>query len=105
MKPEQVKQITKNTGYMSLNKGKYLHQMIIDNNIQNVLELGFAHGVSSCYIASALEELNKNCNLDTIDLKSAIDRKPNIKHLLNECNFSDKVEINYYLKKNHIFGG
>jgi predicted O-methyltransferase YrrM len=33
---------------------------LVKNNIDNVLELGFAHGVSSCYIAGALEDNKLN---------------------------------------------
>ena len=82
MKPKMVKNVTKNTGYMILPKGQLLYDFITKNNIDNVLELGFAHGVSSCYIAGALEDNKGKTSLTTIDLENAINRKPNIKVLL-----------------------
>jgi len=98
MKPELVKKVTKNTGYMILPKGQLLYDFITKNNIDNVLELGFAHGVSSCYIAGALEDNDGKTSLTTIDLENAINRKPNIKELLEGCNFSENVKVTYYME-------
>lgn len=40
--------------YTSPHKGRVFYDFIMDTRPEQCLELGFAHGVSSCYIAAAL---------------------------------------------------
>lgn len=79
---------------MSLGQAKYLERFIKSNNLSNLLELGFAHGVSSCYFATILNECGGG-HLTTIDLTSARYRKPNIEELLDKLNLRDYVSIYY----------
>jgi predicted O-methyltransferase YrrM len=58
------------------------------------LELGFYHGVSSAYIAGALEEAGHG-HLTTIDLLDARDLKPNIEHVLNNLGLASLVTWHY----------
>jgi len=53
--------------FMSPNKGRVFYDFIMDTRPEQCLELGFAHGVSSCYIAAALHELGRG-HLTTVDL-------------------------------------
>lgn len=55
------------------------------------LELGHAHGVSSTYIAAALDEFGGH--LDTVDLVSAAERVPNLESLLACTRLSHRVTI------------
>lgn len=61
--------------------GKLLYDFVVESGAESVLELGFAHGNSTCYLAAALHELGRGSVL-TIDREDARDRKPNILELL-----------------------
>jgi predicted O-methyltransferase YrrM len=53
--------------YTSPAKGRVFYDFIMGTRPEQCLELGFAHGVSSCYIAAALHELGRG-HLTTVDL-------------------------------------
>jgi predicted O-methyltransferase YrrM len=57
MKFNNVHQIVKDYPYIVSRNAEKLYNFIIENKLSNILELGFAHGKSSCYIAAALDEL------------------------------------------------
>ncbi|MEL6496270.1 MAG: class I SAM-dependent methyltransferase [Cyanobacteria bacterium J06623_7] len=90
----QVKQIVGDLPYMSLAKAQTMADFIQENNASRILELGFYHGVSTCYMAAALEGI-ANASVLTIDLLSAEKREPNIEQLLDRCGYRDKVELYY----------
>lgn len=92
MKPIEVKEIVKDHKWMTLTQGQYIYDFLIKNNCTNVLELGFLHGVSSLYIAGAMQD--NGGKLTTIDHKSARKRNPNIETLLKNANLESYV--NYY---------
>lgn len=79
---------------MSYNQAKYLENFIKSNNLSELLELGFAHGVSSCYFASILDDMGKG-HLTTIDLEKSKNRMPNIEQLLDKLSLSDYVSVYY----------
>lgn len=90
----KVKQIVGDLPFMSLEKARIMGDFIYNHNITNILELGFFHGVSTCYMAAALEEIEQGSIL-TIDLHSAKKRQPNIEELLERCGYLDLVEFYY----------
>jgi len=94
MRPGAVVQHTKSLPYMRLEQGQLFYEFILENQLGNCLELGFLHGVSSAYIAGALQDLGFG-HLMTIDLISAKDRKPNIEEVLAETQLRDLVTIFY----------
>jgi predicted O-methyltransferase YrrM len=63
--------------------GKLIYEFVIHEKPERILELGFAHGTSSCYIAAALQE-NGGGELLTIDHERAKQRDPNIFSLLEQ---------------------
>lgn len=67
--------------HMPPERGKIIYDFIRSAKPLSVLELGFAHGTSSCYMAAALEE-NGGGKILTIDHDRARDRQPNIEELL-----------------------
>ena len=85
-------------------RGKILYDFIKDNNIQNILELGFANGKSTCYMAAALKD-NKKGLIETIDLKEPNKSfgdfkgdlllkkggKPKLLSLIDECKFNPYI--------------
>ena len=61
--------------------GAKLYEFVRRSGVDDVLELGFAHGTSSCYLAAALHE-GGNGLVTAIDRTDAIKRDPNIHELL-----------------------
>jgi predicted O-methyltransferase YrrM len=61
--------------------GKLLYDFVLQSGVEDVLELGFAHGTSTAYIAAAMEERGEGLVL-TIDRRQALERQPNINHVL-----------------------
>ena len=94
MSVEDTGEILNDIFGMSLGQAKYLERFITSKKLSNLLELGFAHGVSSCYMATILKE-NGGGHLTTIDLASAVHRRPNIEQLLDKLNLKDYVSVYY----------
>ena len=90
MEFQEISEIVKNVPHMPAYKGKIIYEFIKSGGFQNILELGFAHGTSTCYMAAALDE-NGGGKITTIDLESAKDRKPNIDDLLQKAKLSNYV--------------
>jgi hypothetical protein len=90
----KVKQVVEDLPYMSLKKAQVMEDFIHKHSISNILELGFFHGVSTCYMAAALEEVDQG-SIVSIDLHSAQKRQPNIEELLEKCGYLETVEFYY----------
>ena len=91
---ESVNENLKDVFGMSFGQAKYMENFIKSKKLSNLLELGFAHGVSSCYFAEILKESGKG-HLTTIDLISASYRKPNITELLLKNDLTEYVTVYY----------
>ena len=91
---KQVKEIVGNLPYTSFEKAQTMSSFIHQNNISSILELGFYHGVSTCYMAAALSAAGGG-SIVTIDLLSAEKRQPNIEQLLMSCGYTDVVDFYY----------
>ena len=91
MKFQIIAKILKTIPHISVDRGKILFDFIKAGNIKNILELGFAHGTSTCYMAAALEE-NGLGLITTIDMKLAQKRKPNIFSLLKKTNLEKYIQ-------------
>ncbi len=94
MKPEDVKEKLGDLPYMTLQQGQELTAFLHEHRLSRILELGFYHGVSSCYFAAAMKEFGGD-PIVTIDLVSAKERKPNIEDLIERCDLRDHVEYFY----------
>ncbi len=79
---------------MSFDEASLMTQIITENEFESILELGFNHGVSSCYIAGALKNIGKG-KLTTIDLQSAEFRNPNIDALANNLGLREWIKVYY----------
>lgn len=95
MKVHDIKQILGNTPHMSLKKAYAMSRFIHHNNVKDILELGFAHGVSTCYMAAALEEAG-NGSIVSIDLLAAKNLRPNIDDLISQLGYNNIVT--YYFE-------
>ncbi len=93
MKFNQVQQKLKGVPFISDINAKKLYDFIVENKVENILELGFAHGTASCYIAAALDELGLG-KLTSVDLKETKDVfQPGIEEQLTNLKLTEYVEI------------
>ncbi len=88
---KDIAKILKDIDFMEPNEGKMIYNFVRRSGFKKILELGFAHGTSTCYFAAALEE-NGSGTIITIDNKSARERDPNIFTLIQ------KTKLNNYIK-------
>lgn len=101
MELEKNNEILNNLSGMRYEHALTIKKIIEKNNFSNCLELGFAHGKSSCYIASILKDLGGG-HLTTIDLRSRQRLKPNIEELLEKLKLTDYVTP-YYERKSYTW--
>jgi len=80
--------------YMRLDQGRMFYDFIIANRLHTGLELGFCHGVSTAYLAGAIQDLGSG-SLTTIDLTTAQGRQPNIDWVLKVTDLSYLVQTYY----------
>lgn len=90
MKLEEVYPIIQDVPHMTTDQGKTIYDLILENDIAEVLELGVAHGTGSCYMAAALDEKGGG-SITTIDNQTALDRKPNVFELTKACDLEKYV--------------
>lgn len=91
---QAVKAVVGDTPHMHLAQAERLTDFIAEKGIREVLELGFAHGVSTCYMAAALSHLGGG-HILTIDREAARERSPNIEQLLEQLGERDRVTVSY----------
>lgn len=90
MRFEDVRKVLDGVPHITPEGGKLLYDFVSTSRVQNVLELGFAHGTSTCYLAAALHE-NGEGRVTTIDNQSAKGRNPDIFTLLERTSLQEYV--------------
>jgi predicted O-methyltransferase YrrM len=93
MNTVDVKKIVGQTPHMTLEQAEEITNFIEEHNIVNILELGFAHGVSTCYMAATLGRLENGGTITCIDLEHSKERVPRIESLLREVGELERVNI------------
>lgn len=84
-----VKAVVGDTPYMKVPQAEQITKLIKDNGLQDVLELGVMHGVSTCYLADVAK------HVVAIDLvKPAGEDRPAEK-FLTQLGLRDKVDLFY----------
>jgi predicted O-methyltransferase YrrM len=85
--------------------GRLLYDLVLRSGAVNVLELGFAHGTSTMYLAAALDELGSGV-VTTLDREVALERTPNLHQLAAHLGLEHRVRplfaarsYNWELKK------
>lgn len=84
MKFETIKAILKGIPHTPPEDGLILYSFVLENKLQNLLELGFQHGVSTLYMAAAMDEIGAG-NIITIDNLTAKEVNPTIIELANKA--------------------
>ncbi len=95
MKCAEIKKIVGDTPHMSFEQAQVITDFIQQNDIVDILELGFASGVSTCYMAAALQESGGG-TITSIDIDAARKRKPNIAQMIDRC--GTKSLVTYYFE-------
>ena len=83
MKFEAVDEFVAEAGYTPFTSpaaGKMLYEFVLNSGVRDLLELGFAQGTSTVYMAAALQERGEGL-VTTIDRATALERKPNLPEL------------------------
>lgn len=91
---EQVHEVVHPASLLHPVRARVLYDFVRATRPASVLELGFAHGASSCYIAAALEA-NDHGHLLTIDNRDALARSPRIDELLTRTGLSHRVTTTF----------
>jgi predicted O-methyltransferase YrrM len=94
VKVDEIRGKVEGIPHMSIAQARAITDVILENRFQNILELGFRHGVSTCYMAGALDELGTG-HVTTIDLLNAREVEPNIDHLLGDLGLARYVTVFY----------
>ena len=93
MKFEKISAIVGDVPFISKKNGRYVYDLIIRERLTNILELGFAHGTATCYMAAALDELGSG-SITAVDLIGAKEVfVPSIETQLNSAGLAEYVDI------------
>ena len=96
MKIDEVLELTKGIPFISHEKRIELYNFVSENKPARILELGFAHGVSACVMAAALQECGSTAKIDAVDLfpaKQWQDSLVSIEALSSKAGLSEFIEI------------
>ena len=73
MKFEAIHALVGSVPFISKSNGRFLYDLILQQRLTNILELGIAHGTATCYMAAALQELGEGSitSVDLIEVKDS----------------------------------
>jgi predicted O-methyltransferase YrrM len=94
MKLNQIAEAMVGIPWMTSQEAAHITSIIAAEKPRNILELGFKHGVSTCYMAGALQEVGGG-HITSIDLTSAGDLHPNADQLLRRFGLEDFATLYY----------
>ena len=89
---DSVANIVDGHPHMSKRRGREVYDHILEHRSRNILELGTYHGVSTCYLAAAVDELGSG-RVTTMDRRGAVRLEPNVHTLLDDCALASTVEV------------
>jgi predicted O-methyltransferase YrrM len=88
----KVQELVGDTPVMELEQARTLTTLMAEHGLYDVLELGFFHGVSTCYLAGWLEEQGRG-HVTSLDQAKALRWEPSIEELLARCGLEDWVTV------------
>ena len=80
--------------FISDEHARQIYDIVLAARPQMILELGFAHGTSTCYMAAALDEVGSG-QITTMDKTLARELTPTIDDLLSKTGLGHRVEAVY----------
>lgn len=81
--------------HMTPEEGRYIDSFLREHQLRNCLELGFAHGVGTAFLANAVRDMGGR--VSTIDLVSARERQPDILTTLQRAGV-DSQQVDIYFE-------
>ena len=94
MKIEDVIAVVGNTPHTTHAQGKAIYNFVTENRLHRCLELGFAHGVGTVWIAGAVQEIGGG-KVVSVDNQSAHKRTPTAAELVAKAGLNDVVELHF----------
>ncbi|MFC1694669.1 class I SAM-dependent methyltransferase [Pseudomonadota bacterium] len=93
MKFEEAHNFVNDVPYITKGNARVLYDLIIENNLVNILELGIGFGSATCYMAAALDELGGG-KITSVDLLSAGEFfKPSAEEQVEKMGLTHLVEV------------
>jgi predicted O-methyltransferase YrrM len=92
MKLELLQRRLKDIPHTTPKKGGVLYNTVLEKKYSQCLELGFAHGVGTAYIAGALDELGVG-QVTAVDRTGARRRSPRADEVLASLGLQDRAEL------------
>ena len=91
MKFSKAAQLLEGVPYISNEHARQLYDFVVETRPHQVLELGFAHGTSTCYMAAAMEETGIG-RVTTMDKPHTRSLQPNLEELLGRLGLGRLVD-------------
>jgi predicted O-methyltransferase YrrM len=88
---QDVKLITKELPFMTETQALWISDLIRRESLASVLEVGFFHGVSTCYLASAVAPLGGH--VTSLDIPYSAGLNPTAEELLQSCGLAPFVTL------------
>ncbi len=89
---EAVSDVVDGHPHMKKKRGREVYDHVVKHECRDILELGTYHGVSTCYLAAAVEELGSG-RVTTMDRTEAGRLEPNVYSLLEACGLTPLVDV------------
>jgi len=96
MKLRQIADVVGGLPWMTEYEAAEITAIIASEKPRHILELAFKHGVSTCYMAGALQEAGEG-HITSIDLISVRNLEPNADQLIQRLGLREFVTL-YYLE-------
>jgi len=87
----RVTEVTSGIPHMKSSVGASIFAILHDRCAGRILEVGFYHGVSTCYLAAVAEALDGHVTALDIPYSAAL--KPNAESLLTSCGLAHRVTL------------
>lgn len=94
MTPEMICEVVGEIGYTTPQQGRLLYDHIIRTRATRTMELGFAHGVGTIWIAGAVAALGGGTHV-AVDVLDARRRDPDAESLVKAAGLDGIVELNF----------
>ncbi len=91
MEFDRIQSLVGHVPFINERNARFLYDLIIDNKVSRILELGIAHGTATCYMAAALEELGRG-KIVSVDLKTPV-FDPSAEQQLEQTELEPYVQI------------
>jgi len=94
MKAAEIAAVVGRTPHTLPEAGQTLYEFILKNKLRRCLELGFAHGVGTAWMAGAIQRLGEG-KVVAVDIQDALARKPSATEILTRAGLSAFAELHY----------